>query len=118
MSTEEETYQEQLIALMRKLIAADGVWTEEECSWLKLLEREYGQEHAPQAEFDPVKLQEVVKTEGAAEELIELLLMVSLADGETCASEWRLIQQVAEIVGVSPEETERLRSETVLTVDP
>ena len=44
--------------------------------------------------------------------------MVSLADGETCASEWRLIQEVARLVGVSPEETERLRSETILAVDP
>lgn len=116
--SQEETYDEQLLALMRKLIAADGVWSEEENSWLKLLEQEYGEGRSAEAEFDPDKLREVVNTEGAAEELIELLLMISLADGETCASEWRLIQEVAQIVGVSPEDTERLRSETVLAVDP
>jgi uncharacterized tellurite resistance protein B-like protein len=118
MGTDEEEYQGQLLALMRKLIAADGVWAEEEKAWLKLLEKEYGPEDGSEAEFDPLMLQKVVKTEGEAEELIELLLMVSLSDGETCASEWRLIQEVARLVGVSEEDTERLRSETVLAVDP
>ena len=118
MSTDEEEYQGQLLALMRKLIAADGVWADEEKSWLKLLEKEYGQDHAPDAEFCPLTLQKVVQTEGEAEELIELLLMVSLSDGETSASEWRLIQEVASLVNVSPEMTEKLRSETILAVDP
>ena len=118
MSTDEEKYQGQLLALMRKLIAADGLWADEEKSWLKLLEKEYGGDDASDVEFCPLTLQNVVKTEGEAEELIELLLMVSLSDGETCASEWRLIQEVARLVNVSPEVTEKLRSETVLAVDP
>lgn len=117
MSNEEE-YQSQLLALMRKLIDADGVTTDEEKTWLKLLEKEYSREHAPEAEFCPLTLQNVVTTEGEAEELIELLLLVSLSDGETCASEWRLIQEVARLVNVSPETAERLRSETILAVDP
>ena len=114
----EKGYQEQLLALMQKLIAADGVSSDEERAWLKLLEKEYGREGEGEPEFCPLRLQDVVKTPGEAEELIELLLMVSLADGETCASEWRLIQEAACLVGVSPEETERLRSETILAVDP
>ena len=89
MTTDEESYQEQLLALMQKLIAADGVYTDEEKAWFKLLQDEYGVSDTREVEFDPLVLQSVVKTEGEAEEMIELLLMVSLADGETCANEWK-----------------------------
>ena len=118
MSTDENAYQEQLLALMRRLSQADGLTTDEEVSWLKALEQEFGADSAPNATFDADTLRRVVDGEGQAEELIELLLMVSLADGQTTPEEWRLIQEVGSIVGLDPAEVERLRSQTILAVDP
>jgi len=111
-------YAEQLLALVRRLTEADGVTTENESAWLGLLQREFGEEHAPDAEFDAQKLKAVVEGEGDAEELIQLLLMISLSDGQTTTQEWEQIQEVAKIVEVSDERLEALRSETVLAVEP
>lgn len=118
MSTDEQAYQGQLLALMRRLTQADGLTTDEEVSWLKALEQEFGSESAPDATFSADTLRSLVEGEGQAEELVELLLMVSLADGQTTPDEWRLIQEVGAIVGLSSEEVERLRSQTILAVDP
>jgi uncharacterized tellurite resistance protein B-like protein len=50
--------------------------------------------------------------------LIELLLLVSLADGQTSPAEWKLISYIADLVGVDQERLEDLRTHTVLTVEP
>ena len=118
MSHNPQKYGEQLNALLRKLAEADGIVTQEETSWLKLLKKEFGEGNEGQVEFDPEALKSVVENSYEAEELLELLLMVSLSDGQTTPPEWHLIQEVAQILGVSAERLEELRSETVLAVDP
>jgi uncharacterized tellurite resistance protein B-like protein len=118
MSHNQQKYGEQLLALIRKLTEADGDITRNERSWLRLLKKEFGQSHAPQAEFDPATLKSVVDDADEAEELIQLLLMVSLSDGQTTPDEWHLIQEVAKILEMDDEHLEKLRSETVLSVEP
>ena len=111
-------YAQQLLALIRRLTEADGTVTQNERAWLKLLQKEFGQSSAPQAEFDAEVLKAAVEGEGESEELIQLLLMVSLSDGQTTPDEYKLIKEVAKIVGITDEHLEKLRTETVLAVEP
>lgn len=106
------------MALIRKLTESDGDVSQNEKAWLKLLKQELGQFDHPDAEFDPEVLKRAVEGEDESVELIQLLLMVSLADGQTTPDEWKLISDVADFVGISNEQLEKLRQETVLAVDP
>ena len=114
----DKAYAPQLLALLRRLTEADGTVTHNERAWLKLLQKEFGQKSAPHAEFDAEALKAAVEGEGESEELIQLLLMVSLSDGQTTPDEYKLIQEVAKIVDISDEHLEQLRAETVLAVEP
>ena len=98
-------------------ITIHGDVTGEESSWLSLVRKEFGQSE-DNSEFDPAVLKAAVEDDDDAEELISLLLMVSLADGQTTPGEYELITRVGGLVGVSAERVEELRSETVLAVDP
>lgn len=118
MSEDKQIYGQQLLALIRKLTEADGDVTSNERSWLRLLKKEFGQTEAPHAEFDPEILKRAVEGEDESVELIQLLLMVSLADGQTTPNELKLISDVADLVGISSEQLEQLRRETVLAVEP
>lgn len=114
-------YGRQLVALLRRLSESDGDVSVLEKRWLRTLMEELcpTDETAVDAvDFDPQRLKVLVQADGEAEELIELMLLISLADGETNACEWKLIQDTAELVGVSAERLEELRSTTVLTVEP
>lgn len=115
--TDREIYGEQLLALLRRLTEADGAVSASERTWMKLIQKEFGQV-ADGARFDPETLKQIVTEEGDAEELLQLLLMVSLSDGQTTPHEWHLIQEVASLLSVSAQRLETLRSETVLAVDP
>lgn len=118
MSQEKQIYGQQLLALIRKLTEADGDITSTERSWLRLLKKEFGTGESPDAAFDPEVLKRAVEGEGESVELIQLLLMVSLADGQTTPNELKLIADVAELVGISSERLEQLRRDTVLAVEP
>lgn len=114
-------YGRQLVALLRRLTESDGDVSVLEKRWLRTLMEELqptDETAADASDFDPQRLKTLVNADGEAEELIELLLLVSLADGETSADEWKLIVDTAELVGVSPERLEELRATTVLTVEP
>ena len=114
-------YGRQLVALLRRLTEIDGDVSVLEKRWLRTLMEELqptDETAADASDFDPQRLKTLVNADGEAEELIELLLLVSLADGETCAEEWKLIADTAELVGLSPERLEELRATTVLTVEP
>ena len=117
----DKEYAHQMVALLRRLTEADGEVSTLEKRWVRRLMQELptgSEDAAISDEFDPQRLKELVSAEGEADELIELLLLISLADGETSPEEWSLIQSVAELVGVSPEALESMRAETVLTVEP
>lgn len=118
MSENQEIYGQQLLALIRKLTEADGDVSRNERSWLRLLKQEFGQAESPDAEFDADTLRKAVEGEGESVELLQLLLMVSLADGQTTPDEWKLIKQVAAILNVDEASLETLRRETVLAVEP
>ena len=114
-------YGRQLVALLRRLTEIDGDVSVLEKRWLRTLMEELqptDETAADASDFDPQRLKTLVNADGEAEELIELLLLVSLADGETSADEWKLIADTAELVGLSPERLEELRATTVLTVEP
>ena len=114
-------YGRQLVALLRRLTESDGDVSVLEKRWLRTLMEELqptDETAADASDFDPQRLKTLVNADGEAEELIELLLLVSLADGETSADEWKLIADTAELVGLSPERLEELRATTVLTVEP
>ena len=114
-------YGRQLVALLRRLTEIDGDVSVLEKRWLRTLMEELqptDETAADASDFDPQRLKTLVNADGEAEELIELLLLVSLADGETGAEEWKLIADTAELVGLSPQRLEELRATTVLTVEP
>lgn len=118
MSTDKQEYGRQLLALIRKLTESDGTVTRNERAWLGLLRQEFGMKEAPGADFDAQALKAAVQGENEARELVQLLLMVSLSDGQTTPDEWSLIQEIGRLVGVSDEQLETLRRETVLAVEP
>lgn len=114
-------YGRQLVALLRRLTESDGDVSVLEKRWLRTLMEELQPSDdtaADAADFDPQRLKVLVGADGDAEELIELMLLISLADGETSSEEWKLISDTAALVGLSPERLEELRSTTVLTVEP
>lgn len=115
-------YGRQMVALLRRLTEIDGDVSVLEKRWVRTLMQELpGNEDegaAESADFDPQRLKALVLEEGEAEELIELLLLISLADGETSPGEWQLICDIAQLVGISQERLETLRATTVLTVEP
>ncbi len=117
MSKDDKQYGQQVLRLIKKLVETDGDVTGEESSWLSLVRKEFGQSE-DNSEFDPAVLKAAVEDDDDAEELISLLLMVSLADGQTTPGEYELIIRVGGLVGVSAERVEQLRAETVLAVDP
>lgn len=120
--SETEDYARQMVALLRRLTEVDGDVSVLEKRWVRALLHELpgGDDEAAASsqEFDPQRLKEYVTEEGEAEELIELLLLVSLADGETSPAEWQLITEMARLVGVEAQRLEELRRSTVLTVEP
>ena len=89
----------QVVALLRKLTHTDGKESLEESRWLRRLVSELPSETETDEEFDPEKLK-------------------SLADGQTTADEWKLIQQTARLLEYPDDKLETLRSETVLLKDP
>ena len=115
-------YGRQMVALLRRLTEIDGDVSVLEKRWVRTLMQELpGNEDegaAESADFDPQRLKALVLEEGEADELIELLLLISLADGETSPGEWQLISDIAQLVGISQERLETLRATTVLTVEP
>lgn len=118
----DEEYGRQMVALLRRLTEVDGDVSVLEKRWVRALMAELpgadGETVASSADFDPKCLQQHVQEEGEAEELIELLLLISLADGQTSPAEWKLICDIGQLVGMSPERLESLRATTVLTVEP
>lgn len=108
----------QLIALLRRLSSADGDISIEESRWLRKLLSELPPETDATAEFDPEKFKSLVADEGDAEELLRVMLLVSLSDGQTSPEEWAVIQETAALLNFSSTELEKLRSETVLTAEP
>ena len=118
MEPKNEVYGQQLLALIRKLTEADGDITRNERSWLRLLKKEFGSSESPEAKYDPVALKAAVSEAGERTELIQLLLMVSLSDGQTTPDEWNLIKQVGGHLDISEDRLETLRQETVLAVEP
>jgi uncharacterized tellurite resistance protein B-like protein len=115
-------YGRQMVALLRRLTEIDGDVSVLEKRWVRTLMQELpGHEDdvaAESTDFDPQRLKTLVLEEGEAEELIELLLLLSLADGQTSPGEWQLIRDIAGLVGVDQERLENLRATTVLTVEP
>lgn len=114
-------YGRQLVSLLRRLTEIDGEVNVLEKRWLRTLMEELQPNDDTAAEaddFDPQRLKVLVEADGEAEELIELLLLVSLADGETNAEEWELISSTAKLVGVSESRLEELRTSTILTIEP
>lgn len=108
----------QLLALLRKLTHSDGDESLEESRWLRRLVNELPPETDMDQDFDPEKLKNLVESQGDAEELLRVMLTLSLADGETSVSEWELIRQTAALLEYPDESLETLRSETVLLKDP
>lgn len=115
-------YGRQMVALLRRLTEVDGDVSVLEKRWVRTLMQELpgaNDENAAQSsDFDPNRLKELVAEEGEADELIELLLLISLADGQTSPAEWKLISDIAQLVGIGAERLEEMRATTVLTVEP
>lgn len=115
-------YGRQMVALLRRLTEVDGDVSVLEKRWVRTLMQELpgadDETVANSSDFDPKRLKSLVQEEGEAEELIELLLLISLADGQTSPAEWKLISDIAELVGMDADRLETLRSTTVLTVEP
>ena len=118
MSVDEKDYGQQFLALMSKLTKADGTLSPIEEAWLKRLEKELGDDGASQSQFDPKILKSYVESQGEAEELLTFLLLLGHSDGVLSSSEWKLIQEVAELVEVDMARLEEMRTETVLIVEP
>ncbi len=114
---DDREYGKQTLRLLKKLVESDGIVTDEESTWL-----EYIKEHLNQGcddePFDPVQLKAEVDRKGEAEELVSLLLMVSLADGETAATELAIVRDIAKLVEVSEERMEELRSDALSRLSP
>lgn len=108
----------QVLALLRKLVATDGDVTLEESRWLRRLVSELPPETEMDEEFDPTKLKALVEEHADSEELLRVMLTLSLADGQTSAAEWELIKETARLLEFPDDELETLRSETVLVEDP
>lgn len=108
----------QVVALLRKLTHTDGKESLEESRWLRRLVSELPLETETDEEFDPQKLKSLVEGEEDREELLRVMLTMSLADGQTTADEWKLIQQTARLLEYPDDKLETLRSETVLLKDP
>ena len=106
------------MALLRKLTHTDGKETLEESRWLRRLVSELPPETDANQDYDPEKFKSLVEDEGDSEELLRVMLTLSLADGQTSAGEWELIQQTAKLLNYPPDQLEELRSETVLLKDP
>ena len=66
----------------------------EESRWLRRLVSELPSETETDEEVDPEKLKSLVEDEEDREELLRVMLTMSLADGQTTADEWKLIQQI------------------------
>lgn len=119
---ENDDYGHQIVALLRRLTEIDGEVSVLEKRWVRQLIQELPGHDEPDvaqsSEFDPNRLSEYVTEEGEAEELIELLLLISLADGETSPEEWKLISEIGLKVGLDADRLETLRATTVLTVEP
>lgn len=115
-----QEYGRQMVALLRRLCSVDGEVSTVEKRWMRALVRELPASDITEDDitFEPKRLQQLAAEEGDAEELLEFLLLVSLSDGQTSAVEWKLIKDVAELVGVSAERLEEMRSTTVLTTEP
>lgn len=108
----------QVLALLRKLTSTDGDVSAEESRWLRRLVSELPPETELNEEFDPAKLKSFVEERAEVEELLRVMLVLSLADGETSAGEWELIQETSRLLDFPADKLEKLRSETVLAKDP
>ena len=111
-------YGNQLMALLSKLVACDGRLTENERAFLKEIADELpiqdGVKSSEDMVFRPEALKTLVESRGEAKELIKMMLLVSLADGETSLKELEFIREVAETLEVAEDDFEELRQDTIL----
>lgn len=103
---------ETIFKAVYRLCEADGVISDEEQAWLETLLDEY---RIDSQKVDSVLSMEELKDSLPGEEskmlFMRLLLMISLADGNTCGDEWEYIQQVGAQLGYGADELELLRSQ-------
>lgn len=111
MNSDKE-YAEQVLRILKRLVESDGVVTPEEATWMTYIRQHLGQTGDSQP-FDPNKLKAAVENKGEAEELISLLLMVSLADGKTAHDELEIVRHVAELVEVPEARVEELKADVI-----
>ncbi len=102
-----------------QLAQSDGNVSDEEKAWLNKLLEDSGLDELPTLDilyFD--KLREAIPERDDRERFIQMMLMVSLADGLTSTEELAFIRLVAEELGFTEQELDDFRQNTVLAVDP
>ena len=103
---------ETILKAVYRLCEADGVVSDEEQEWLNTLMEEY--KITPER-VDSVLSMEELKISLPGEQskmfFMRLLLMVSLADGNTSAEEWEYIQDVARQIGYDGDKLDMLREQ-------
>ncbi|MBI3925186.1 MAG: TerB family tellurite resistance protein [Armatimonadetes bacterium] len=107
-----------LIAALRSLTAADGRINEDEEEWVRTILEELGLHEEVAARVDPAKLRATLASREDRVDFVKLMLMVSLADGSTTPRELELIRKVGAELGLSPDQVEELRQETLLVEGP
>lgn len=108
-----------ILNALYQLAQSDGRVCDEEKAWLNRLLEESGLEELPILDilyFD--KLKEALPTRDDRARFVQMMLMVSLADGLTSVEELAFIGLVAEELGFTKEELDEFRQNTVLAVDP
>ncbi len=103
---------ETIFKAIYRLCEADGVVSDEEQEWLQTLMDEY---QINSDRVDSVLSVDELKISLPGEQskmfFMRLLLMVSLADGNTSGEEWTYIQEVGRQIGYDQEKLELLRAE-------
>lgn len=103
---------ETIFKAVYRLCEADGVVSDEEQDWFDTLMEEY--------QIDNQRVDSVLSLEELRDSLpgeeskmyfMRLLLMISLADGNTCGDEWAYIQEVGQQIGYGADKLELLRSQ-------
>lgn len=110
--TDDKEYSKQTLRLLKKLVESDGVVTAEESTWMDYIKGQLKQAGDDEP-FDPKKLKAEVEKKGEAEDLITLLLMVSLADGKTDSQEFDIVRDMAKLVEVPEQRVEELKAEAL-----
>lgn len=114
--TDDKEYGKQTLRLLKKLVESDGIVTDEESTWMEYIKGQLEQS-GDEEPFDPATLKAEVDRKGEAEELVSLLLMVSLADGETGEAELKIVHEVAKLVDVSEKRVEDLKVEVLRSLN-